>query len=700
MLLISLFAGLARTTSSSINDTAVQVISPIAVTVTYKSTSYDSDPYLQYRPPFVRSLPVQILLTGIVLTLVAVLFIHLIFTAQYHWPLAPVNYVLQLSGVTTLLISLIATLHVVLSTTMVESQHWPYMLSYIAVNVPPLDVETSTTDWSVAEKATWLVMNASTSGLIQITHIQFLTLLYPSRLEGRLIFTLLGPLAIVAAVMQLIPIQGTNTADQVVIIAAAVRNVCNATLSLLFTVALFIWGFLVNRRQAWRTDGGTAAFGVAALALALVSTALNFVYVDREEEYVWLPGLMWAVILWQSFLGWWWWVGAGSGCGLSSAADTSEVEERLRREERRESRRREAKERRNTTRMRAKNVLKGVTGAFGTREDRSISPPNLHRRFSEDIETDSTTTTVARQSTSGVSNSADNEQLHFGQSSRRRRRRQSRNTRVSDESMAHEHESETASDADAATVQNSVDVPSAITSPKGFTDNLRVLLEVVHSWYASLRHAHVAAARLQEVERAERIREFGERHRRVVTNTDRGWGLGSFGWRLGRNANVETERYGAERAMDARLGRGVDGGRGRWRRGDKDQNNGNEFEMQASEAGRSRWDLSQRPELTRDGSRNSGPSSGDRRLSIRMGSEATLGDQASFSKTGSEPSTDRRSEYPYSYPASSIRTDPRSPSSVTPNPYPPMTIPPPTHQRSMWWWGPLRRWRLQDTTIY
>jgi hypothetical protein len=108
----------------------------------------------------------------VVLTLVAVLFIHLIFTAQYHWPLAPVNYVLQISGVSTLLISLVATLHVVLSATQRESAKWPYMLSYIAVNVPPLEDAIPPDNvhdrWSVAEKATWLVMNASTSGLIQV----------------------------------------------------------------------------------------------------------------------------------------------------------------------------------------------------------------------------------------------------------------------------------------------------------------------------------------------------------------------------------------------------------------------------------------------------------------------------------------------------------------------------------------------------
>ncbi len=67
--------------------------------------------------------------------------------------------------------------------------------------------------------------------------------------------------------MQLLPI--SNNAN-VSLRSTDVRNVCNATLSLLFTLALFIWGLLVNRKQAWRTDGGTAAFGCAALSLAVV----------------------------------------------------------------------------------------------------------------------------------------------------------------------------------------------------------------------------------------------------------------------------------------------------------------------------------------------------------------------------------------------------------------------------------------------
>ncbi|THH16531.1 hypothetical protein EW146_g4126 [Bondarzewia mesenterica] len=310
--------------------------------------AYKSDPILRYRPRFAHSVPVQILMTGIILTLVMVLFMHLIFTAQYHWRLAQANYVLQISAVITLLTSLIATLILIFRSAIQESQQWPYMLSYVAVDVPPL---TETDDsWSTAGIAAWLMMNATTSALIQITHIQFLTLLYPSRLEARLIFILLGPLAIVAAIMQLMAIQYSSS---VVHIADAIRNVCNATLSLLFTASLLIWGTVVNRKQAWRTDGGTAAFGVGALTLALISTAITFAFISAKDQYDWVMPLTWAVMLWQSFLGWWWWVGAGMGVG--------EVEELLRREEKRKRKRRLREERRKEQKERAMVLWKDVT---------------------------------------------------------------------------------------------------------------------------------------------------------------------------------------------------------------------------------------------------------------------------------------------------------------------------------------------------
>ncbi|KAJ3972414.1 hypothetical protein EV361DRAFT_984272 [Lentinula raphanica] len=453
------------------------------------SPGISSDPYLPYKPEFARSLPVQTLVTGVVFTLVAVLFVHIVFTGQYHWPLAPVNYALQLSGVLSLLVSLIATIHVICSSAITESEHWPYMLSYIAVNVPPLDMLNVAADpesdgpaeltWSPVERGTWLMMNAAVSALAQITHIHFLTLLFPSRLEARLIFSLLGPLAILAAIMQLIPIQ-PNT--NLIAIANNIRNVCNATLSLLFTASLFIWGLLVNRSQAWRTDGGTAVFGASALTLAMVSTALNFLYVPKNEEYVWLPGLIWAVIFWQSFLGWWWWVGAGSG---QSTEDV--VEQVFKRGQRAKSTKKK------------KGGRKEAGGEFGVEE---CSEQEGRSELSD--ESTMSTTNAEHRRTRTVSSDSARPQAH---------RTNSNGSSTSEDSMS--------------------------TLP-------RFLPRTVHMWYHNLRQAHVTAARKQTVERVERIREI-ERGRMGIglgtegVNLSRGWGLGSFGWRESRRNDAVVE---------------------------------------------------------------------------------------------------------------------------------------------------------------
>lgn len=221
----------------------------------------------------------------------------------------------------------------------------------------------------------------------QITHIQFLTLLFPSKLEKRLIYTTLVPLAILAAVMQLLRVSARHKLYETVV---AVQNICNATLSLLFTGSLFIWGLLVNRRNAWRTDGGTAAFGIGALTLAPMSTAVAFLYVPTKEQYTWMPQLMWAIILWQSFLGWWWWVGAGMGVG--------EVDDLLYREEKRKQKRAQRSTRRRQQRERAETMLRGVTGALGFR--RSSSSEERAALVRTNTETSTSTSTSA--STSGT----------------------------------------------------------------------------------------------------------------------------------------------------------------------------------------------------------------------------------------------------------------------------------------------------------
>ncbi|KAI9455149.1 hypothetical protein BJY52DRAFT_1281284 [Lactarius psammicola] len=99
-------------------------------------------------------------------------------------------------------------------------------------------------------------MSALVSAPMQIPHIQSLSLTYPSRLEAQFISVLLSLLAILAAGMRPAPLHSSQQFNNV---ARAVRNVCNATLSILFTLSLAICSLVVNRKQAWRTDGGTAA---------------------------------------------------------------------------------------------------------------------------------------------------------------------------------------------------------------------------------------------------------------------------------------------------------------------------------------------------------------------------------------------------------------------------------------------------------
>ncbi|KAH8087785.1 hypothetical protein BXZ70DRAFT_899518 [Cristinia sonorae] len=541
-------------------------------------SSYLKDPILAFRPSFAQSLPVQILMTGIVLTLTSVLLLHLIFTAQYHWPLAPVNYALQVSAVFTLLVSLIATLQVILTTAAKETRMWPYMLTYLAVDIPPLEDNRS---WTHGELAAWLLMNATTSALIQITHIQFLTLLFPSGLERRLIFALLGPLAIVAAVMQLLPMQDN---PRITSIAYAVQNVCNATLSLLFTGALFIWGFFVNTKQAWRTDGGTAAFGAGALTLALASTVITFVYIPHKDQYAWMPGLMWAVILWQSFLGWWWWVGAGMGVG--------EVEDLMRREEKRRRKRKQKMAKRKERKEKAQTLWRDVAGAFGyeTRERQ---------------ERDGNTTDEGRHSDSDEGGREDRPQT-----ARPRRR--------SNDSLG----------------------STSTVAPHGFVSKLLSFRagRSLYGWYLLLRHAHLTAAREQAVEAVERIQQVYGREGAEGQAGDGapgvvGWGLGSYAIRQMGSAAVA----GGDITEQGREGATVE----------------SEDEYEDDEKG----------------------AGGDERT---VGTRRRRGRRRKQTDEEEEEEEERVLERGESRAEEGGRA----------------------RAGSVWWWGPLRRWRLQDETVY
>ncbi len=315
--------------------------------------------------------------------------------------------------------------------------------------------------------------------------------MYPSRLEAQLIFVLLGPLAILAAGMQLAPLHSSQQFNNV---ASAVRNVCNrnvcnATLSILFTLSLAIWGFVVNRKQAWRTDGGTAAFGAGAILLALVYTALTISYIPSRDQFEWVPGLTGAVILWQSFFGWWWWVGAGMGIG--------EVGEWLRRSEKRRKRRATRDARRKEHKERLRGAWNAIAGG-GRATSASTSAVE---------KAPSSTTTVMR------GRGSDTESLPASSQSGDTSTRGQNDTQVNG----------------------------------GYWP-----WSLARRGYRYVCNAHVSAARRRAVERAEHIREvFGVDGPPADVPANAGWGLGSFGVREREReaAGAAYEMEGAERLI-------------------------------------------------------------------------------------------------------------------------------------------------------
>ena len=218
----------------------------------------------------------------------------------------------------------------------------------------------------------------------------------------------------------------------------------------------------------------------------MISTALNFLYVHKEEEFVWLPALVWAVVLWQSFLGWWWWVGAGSGGGLTGKDD--EVEEKLKRRAKRETRKKEAETKRQKRRERAQQVWQGVAAALmsssmAVSSSVEVSQPNGERtRLPEDA---------------GESQTPQ----------RRTRRPSSSHSFVDDE----EEEEPTALASHSRASSPTITDSTQETSGRTTSTVPRFIPGIVFRWYTSLRRAHIAAARLQAVERAERMRGIGER---------------------------------------------------------------------------------------------------------------------------------------------------------------------------------------------
>ncbi|CDW97194.1 hypothetical protein, partial [Sporisorium scitamineum] len=319
----------ASNTTSSNTTATYSELPTAAITIDGQPPpTTSSDPLLALMPDFAFSMPAQIVVDGINIALISVLLIHLLFTVQYHFPLSRKNFYLQISSSLMLLISLSVTLHIILRQLQDESQRYPFMFPYIGIQLPPGDDA-----WTKLQEVFFLLMRAITTALIHITHIQFLTLLFPSALEARLILWMLGPLAIINSGMEFTGLADDSDA-KTNDLGDAIRNICNSTLTLLYTTALLIWGTLVNRRRAWRAGGGTAAFGGGSVGLALINTAISFTEIKYDRLW-WLPNVCWTLTIWQSWLGFWWWVSSGMGIG-----EVEDRQERLERKRKREERKR------------------------------------------------------------------------------------------------------------------------------------------------------------------------------------------------------------------------------------------------------------------------------------------------------------------------------------------------------------------------
>ncbi|TNY20621.1 hypothetical protein DMC30DRAFT_352040, partial [Rhodotorula diobovata] len=258
------------------------------------------DPLYDALPDFTYAMPVQVVILGVTITLLSMLFVHLLFTIRYHAPLNRVNYALQTSATGLSLANVAAQLHIVMSNLYGTGRTWPFMFDYIEVSFPKKA-------WSQGERAAWFLLQGLNALATHSTHIQFLTMLFPSALEARLILGLLGPLALATAALYFTALSPSAAVND---LGDAIRNTANSSLTLLYTMALFIWGLTINRSRAWRAEGGTAGFGALALVLGVLGTAVNFVEI-KEERMRWLPGVVTCILLWQSWVGFWWWVGAG-----------------------------------------------------------------------------------------------------------------------------------------------------------------------------------------------------------------------------------------------------------------------------------------------------------------------------------------------------------------------------------------------------
>ncbi|KAH8922702.1 hypothetical protein BT69DRAFT_1205039, partial [Atractiella rhizophila] len=217
-----------------------------------------------------------------------------------HIPISRANWWLQIAAVTITLSSVGTSLGLLFNSLRKKGHEWPFMFDYVEVDIPPTD-DDGVALWDGIQLISWEALQGAVALACHSTHIQFLTLLFPSTLEARLILSLLVPLALISASLSFTSL---SSIPSIVDLGDAIRVICNSTLTLLYTVGLLIWSLYLNRQRAWRHQGDETAlgFGIISLFLAVTGTAVNYLEV-KEDRLGWLPNVVWCILLWQSWTG-------------------------------------------------------------------------------------------------------------------------------------------------------------------------------------------------------------------------------------------------------------------------------------------------------------------------------------------------------------------------------------------------------------
>lgn len=83
-------------------------------------------------------------------------------TTQYHYPLAPLNYILQFFSILTVLISVFIRIILILQHSGDSADTWPYSLDYVSVAIPPKS-------WSLGQDGAWFLLQGLNSGFANVS---------------------------------------------------------------------------------------------------------------------------------------------------------------------------------------------------------------------------------------------------------------------------------------------------------------------------------------------------------------------------------------------------------------------------------------------------------------------------------------------------------------------------------------------------